>query len=415
MSRSLSLYLLTGFFSLLFGVLSVSLYSRILEPNVFGKIAVIILLINFITPIITLNIQDYFFIKFDTEELSNENKILTSNLFIICTTGIVCVLFFFFSNILNFFELGMTRDIIYSTVIVACLQQMSHIYLIRHQLSAAPRKFLIFKVFTKVLEIISVIIMVLISPTLQNYVVGLILSGLVLAVYTNSILIVTAAKVSISVSYILSAIKYGLKVLPYTYVGLILLLIERSVVVNTVGLEVLGLYFVASQIVNGTFGLLIEAGYKFYQSIIFGRGVKEVMHIDASLIKFLVFVIGCIVICSIIFALVLPTVSKYIVSPNYWDGLIIIPLLCIANGMVGIFNIFVVFVYKNQKQLHLSILSVPFLGVSYVLFTKLIPIYGIVGIAYANLISNVLLTSACIVVVFATKSLSDWKKMKGEK
>ncbi|MDA9283134.1 hypothetical protein N9P77_01750 [Amylibacter sp.] len=415
MSRSLILYLLTGFFSLTLGILSVSLYSRILEPNIFGKIAIIILLINFITPIITLNIQDYFFIQFDTEDISNENKILTSNLFIIFTTGILGVFFLIFSDILNFFELGMTKDIVYSALIVACLQQMSLIYLIRHQLSAAPRKFLIFKVLTKMLEVISVFIMILISPTLQNYVLGLILAGCVLAVYTNSILIATVAKVSISFSYILNAAKYGLKVLPYTYVGLILLLIERNVVVNTVGLEILGLYFVASQIVNGTFGLLIEAGYKFYQSIIFGRGVKEIMHIDASLIKFFVFVIGCIVISSIIFALVLPIVSKYIVSPNYWDGLVIMPLLCVANGLVGVFNIFVVFIYKNQKQLQLSILSVPILGISYVLFTKLIPVYGIVGIAYANLISNVLLTSACLVVVFATNSLSDWSKMKGEK
>jgi O-antigen/teichoic acid export membrane protein len=85
-------------------------------------------------------------------------------------------------------------------------------------------------------------------------------------------------------------------------------------------------------------------------------------------------------------------IIKYFISPNYHEGLKVVPILLIANLFLGIFFNFSIWYKLNDMTKYGAWLAIFGAVITIVLNLVLVPIYGYVGAAWATLVCYFLMT-----------------------
>lgn len=96
-------------------------------------------------------------------------------------------------------------------------------------------------------------------------------------------------------------------------------------------------------------------------------------------------IVGCI-FCG--FILVIPEIAKLLINQNFWDGLIIIPIVVTGLFFKFINNFYVSHFIYMKKNIMISILTFISLILQVVASIFLIPRYNLIGAALGGLISN---------------------------
>lgn len=367
--------------------LLVSLYTAKLTTEEFGSYDLITTIITFITPFITLTLEESMFrFLIDAKSKKEEKSIITQTVITILTTlSIACIVIFL---ILTIFSIKTTKLFIPYVIAVVLMALMN-------ALVRGLGKIKLYSLSNFILSVITIVLNVVLILGTNLKVDGLLLSVII----ANLVMVVfLAVRLHlrkyidvrlINKSMMKEMLSYSIPLIPHSLSWTIINLSDRIIVTSALGASSNGIYAVSNK-----FPTIINTVYNYF-AIAWKESAAKALHEDDSnkyynkiytSLKNLVYsaTIGVIAVVPFIFGLLIK-------GQGFQEAYLYIPILVfsvyfsnMASFYGGIFS-----AYKNTKIIGTTTLVAAIINL--VINICLIKIIGIYAAAFSTLISSVFL------------------------
>ena len=164
--------------------------------------------------------------------------------------------------------------------------------------------------------------------------------------------------------------------------------IDRIFLSNMVGLEVTGVYTVAYTM-GALIGIVHDALLKVWSPEFYKRIKDATLQTRIKILKFqYLYIIGSILMYSA-FLLVMPFVFDLMVDEKFHNGYKVIPIVALGLTFEALRKLFIGYHYNLGKNNRIAVITISAGLINAGLNYLLIPIYGMMGAAYATLFAYI--------------------------
>ncbi len=380
------------------------LYTGVFSKSDYGVLSLLLVAVAFMNIVFTYGMETAYF-RFVTKE-RGKNVYATAVYSLFASSLIFsCILWFFDLQIAQYFDIKNKLNFIHWFIGIIVLDTMAIIPLARLRLEGKALKYSGIKLMNVAIIIFFNLIFLLpLIPKLSHlskylpyeynpeigigYIIlaNLIASGSVLLLLTPSLIKINGR---FDKAVFNSMIKFGAPLLLVGMAGMINEMLDRILLKE--------LLTGSSKIVNGQIGIY-SACYKLAMIIalantafrqaaepFFFKQEKEnnSKNTYAKILKY--YSISCLVIALLI-ALFLEPIANLMIHPSYHDGLRIVPILLLANILLGMYYNLSVWYKLTQKTVYGMYIAIIGAGITLGMNFLLIPTLGFYGSAIATLV-----------------------------
>ncbi|NCS89586.1 MAG: hypothetical protein AUK34_11975 [Ignavibacteria bacterium CG2_30_36_16] len=190
-------------------------------------------------------------------------------------------------------------------------------------------------------------------------------------------------------------LKFGLPYLPAGFSLMLIQVIDRPIMEHLRGLSELGIYQANYKL--GIFMMLFVNMFQFAWQPFFLQNAKEInaKEIFAKVLTYFTIVGSVILVALSLFIndfVQWKIFGRTIIGPDYWAGTFIVPVVLLAYLFNGFYVIFNAGIYIKEKSIYAPI-ATGIAAFSNIVFNLLlIPPFGIMGAAFATLISYIVMS-----------------------
>lgn len=196
---------------------------------------------------------------------------------------------------------------------------------------------------------------------------------------------------SFKFSQVVRLLKYSTPLSFHAFSIVVMASIDRLMIVEIMNLESAGIYVVAYAF-GGILGIFHNALLKVWNPV-FYKLVKNLTN-DSKLnivsVSYAYFFLSVIVL--IFFSYIGPFFYLLMVSPAYFSGESIIPIVAFAYTIEAVRKVFVAYLFSENKVILIAALGFVAILINITLNYLLIPIYGVYGAAWATVLSYFIVT-----------------------
>lgn len=377
----------------LLNFLLVPIYTNYLLPSEYGVTAYIFSLIAFLNVIYNYGMETAFF-RYATELNYGDTKQNFSTPFI--------SIFFsslLFSSVLILYtdEIAITialpfsyREIIFYSALILFLDAIAIIPFASIRLDHKPKLFAAIKFINILINVIFNIIFLII---LRKGVEGIFISQAIASAITLILLVPIIIKnltLKFHFKLVKELLKYGIPSLPAGIAAMMLQVIDRPILRMLTNDESVGIYQANYRL--AIFMMLVVSMFDFaWKPFFFSQPKNEESKILFSRIGtyFLLLMSFVLVLITtfIDYLVKIKIFNRFIIHPEYWLGLKIVPIVMAGYLFNGMATIFSAGIYIEKKTYYLPIVTIISAVINVVLNFILIPILNITGCAIATLLS----------------------------
>lgn len=394
----------------LLNYLLVPLYTRLFLPEVYGIVTELYAYVTFLLILLTYGMETGLF-RFGNDK-QNFNKVYSSILFSLSVTSslFIIIVLVFLEPIASAMQYSEHPEYILWMALIVALDAFTSIPFARLRLENKAWKFAIIKLINICTNIGFNLFFLIYCPKLlnsnpdsfilniysPNIGVGYVfISNLLANIITLIILLPEIFNVKIKVDFKLlkTILKYSLPLLVAGFAGMINETLDRVMLKHLVSEELnpmaqLGIYG-ANYKLAVLMTLFIQM-FRYAAEPFFFQNKNEsnARQLYAKATKYFI-IFGLMIFLGVMFYI---DIIKYFISPNYHEGLKVVPILLIANLFLGIFFNFSIWYKLNDMTKYGAWLAIFGAVITIVLNLVLVPIYGYVGAAWATLVCYFLMT-----------------------
>ncbi|MCK9408492.1 MAG: oligosaccharide flippase family protein [Bacteroidetes bacterium] len=384
----------------------VPLYANILTTSEFGIVANVYSYIGFIIIFYSFGMESSYFRYASAKEIgSDKDNFSTPFLSVAIVSGLFSLLMLFFAEPLtSVFQIdaGLSRIILYTSGILF----FDAAVMIPYASLRLQRKAKFFA-GTKIFNILLTVILNIITVYYLRWgIEGIFISNLAASFCTFLFLIpVTLRQIEFSFhpGLMKELLKFGLPIVPVGVSGILLQLVDRPILKMLMDDSAVGIYQANYRL--GIFMALITGMFEFAWRPFFLSHAKD----PEAKILFSRVMTYYLLLCSFIFLLLsffLEDVirykffgKKYILPPEYWPGLEIVPFVLLSYIFMGIGTNLNAGIQIEKKTKYLFPTSLSGSVTKIALTFLLVPIFGIMGAAYATLAGYIMVEVTLFFVV----------------
>lgn len=394
----------------LLNYLLVPLYTRLFLPEVYGIVTELYAYVTFLLILLTYGMETGLF-RFGNDK-QNFNKVYSSILFSLTVTSsvFIIIVLVFLEPIASAMQYSEHPEYILWMALIVALDAFTSIPFARLRLENKAWKFAIIKLINICTNIGFNLFFLIYCPKLlnsnpdsfilniysPNIGVGYVfISNLLANIITLIILLPEIFNVKIKVDFKLlkTILKYSLPLLVAGFAGMINETLDRVMLKHLVPEELnpmaqLGIYG-ANYKLAVLMTLFIQM-FRYAAEPFFFQNKNEsnARQLYAKATKYFI-IFGLMIFLGVMFYI---DIIKYFISPNYHEGLKVVPILLIANLFLGIFFNFSIWYKLNDMTKYGAWLAIFGAVITIVLNLVLVPIYGYMGAAWATLVCYFLMT-----------------------
>ncbi|MFA6541456.1 MAG: oligosaccharide flippase family protein [Bacteroidota bacterium] len=383
----------------------VPLYANILTPAEMGIIATVYSYIAFITIFYSFGMESSYFRYASAKEIGTEkDNFSTPYLSVILVSGLFSLaLFLFASPLTGIFQIASSSyKIIYYTSGILFFDAIVLIPFASLRLQRKAKFFATTKIVSIVITVILNIVTLLI---LRWGIESVFLSNLVASFVTSLILLPTVYRqfrFSFHTILFKELLKFGLPIVPIGISGVVLQIADRPILRLLMDDTSVGIYQANYRM--GIFMALINGMFEYAWRPFFLMHAKDP---DAKLLFSRVMTYYAAVTSAVLLflTLFLPDIiqhkyfGKYILPPSYWPGLNVVPFVMLGLLFSGIATNLNAGIQIQKKTMYLLPTSLSGSITNVALNFLLVPIFGIMGAAYATTIGYAMVAISLYFVV----------------
>lgn len=380
---------------ILAGFIILSLFTKSLSPEDFGKVTFIMILVVILATIIDCGLNTAFSIRFykvsDEENKKNIFTILIYNLLVLILFCIPFLLFPSFSQKLFKTKLSMYQQIsIFFLILVTIVGRFYTNFLM---IAKKPKTYFIVNVcFYFILIVMSLIFLLVLKTGYFSYVYAYIIAHSSLAITGLWYFLFRyriELKKSLSFTNLISLLKLGLPLVPNSLILMLLTYADRYILGMYTGLAAVGIYSVGytfsekvqSAIISPVGQALTPIGFKT-----FAKDISEYKILLKKIFEGYWLLIG---IFLVFYFSILRELFTLLIGKQYLEGYNIIPIVIIGTVFFGAANMVAGTVVMKEKTDKIFLFSLIAVVINILLNFILIPGFDIYGAAIATLISYV--------------------------
>ncbi len=402
-----------GFSSILGRLLNyllVPLYTRLFVPEVYGIVTELYAYVTFLLILLTYGMETGLF-RFGQEK-ENFNKVYSSILFslAISSIGFILLAYAFLKPIASAMQYSQNPEYILWMVIIVALDAFTAVPFARLRLENRAWRFAIIK-FINISSNIGFNLFFLIycpkvyqtnpnSVLLNIYspnigVAYVFIANLFANILTFIILLPDIFNIKFSIDFKLlkKILKYSFPLLIAGFAGMINETLDRVMLKHLIPEELnpmaqLGIYG-ANYKLAILMTLFIQM-FRYAAEPFFFQNKNEgnARQLYAMATKYFI-ICGLIIFLGVLLYI---DIIKYFISANYHEGLIVVPILLLANLFLGIFFNFSIWYKLNDMTKYGAYLAIFGAIITIILNLILVPLFGYVGAAWATFICYFLMT-----------------------
>ena len=229
---------------------------------------------------------------------------------------------------------------------------------------------------------------------------GIFLSGLISSAFTVATLLPTIARhltLDFSTPLYRALLAFGLPYVPAGLATMVIQVVDRPVMRMMTDAATVGVYQANYRL--GIFMMLIVSMFDYaWRPFFLARaadpGAKQLF---ARVLTYFVAVTSFLFLCISFFIGDLVRIrlfGRFLIGPDYWGGLSIVPVILLAYMFLGVYNNLVAGIYIEKKTRRLPGITLAGALANIVANFALIPLMGMMGAAIATLIAYVVMALA---------------------
>ena len=366
--------------------LLVGLYTAKLTPEEYGNYDLIITIITFITPFITLTLEESMFrFLIDAKTQREEKSIISQTVFTILTALFVACLIIFL--ILQIIPIKLTNLFIPYVIAVVLMALMNALVRGLSRIKLYSLSNFILSVLTIALNVI----LILGTPLkVDGLLLSVIIANLVMVVFL-AIRLHLASYISpklVNKKLMVEMLSYSIPLIPHSLSWTIINLSDRLIITNFLGAGSNGIYAISNK-----FPTIINTVYNYF-AIAWKESAAKALHNDESekyYNKVYVSLRNLVYSATIVVISAVPFIFNILIDSSYGEAYLYIPILVfsvyfsnMASFYGGIFS-----AYKQTKIIGSTTLVSAIINL--VFNFAFIMIFGIYAAAFSTLISSIFL------------------------
>ena len=371
--------------------LLVPFYTNVIRPGEYGIVANVYSIIAFLNVVWVYGMESAYFKYSSTAEIGTPRQNFSTPFISLCATSLVL------SGIMAAFSAPVSAwmaipsghgPIVPYTAGILLLDTLAIIPFASLRMERKPILFASLKVLNIGVNVGCNLVLLLVF---HAGVEGIFLSGLIASGVTLIALVPTIARqwsADFSIPLYRALVRFGLPYVPAGLASIVIQVIDRPIMLLLTSLAVVGVYQANYRL--GIFMMLVVSMYDyawrpFFLSHASEPGAKELF---ARALTY------CVAGMTVVFLSVsmfigdlirLRIFGRYIIHPDYWGGLAIVPVVLLAYMFLGLYNNLVAGVYIEKKTRRLPAITMAGALVNIAANFLLIPVMGMMGGAVATL------------------------------
>jgi O-antigen/teichoic acid export membrane protein len=377
--------------------LLVPFYTNVIRPGEYGVVANVYSIVAFLNVIWVYGMESAYFKYSSTGEIGTPRQNFSTPFVSLCATSLVLsgIMAAFSPAFSAWMSIPAGRDVIVRyTAGILLLDTFAVVPFASLRMDRKPVLFASLKVLNIAVNVGCNLVLLLVF---HAGVEGIFLSGLIASGVTLLALVPTIASRftrDFSVPLYRALVKFGLPYVPAGLAAIVIQVIDRPIMLLLTSLAVVGVYQANYRL--GIFMMLIVSMYDyawrpFFLSHASEPGAKELF---ARALTYCVGGMTAVFLAVSMFigdVIRLRIFGRYIIHPDYWGGLSIVPVVLVAYKFLGIYNNLVAGVYIEKKTQRLPAITLAGALVNIGANFLLIPIMGMMGGAVATLLAYALM------------------------
>lgn len=387
----------------LMNYLMVPIHTRIFSPPDYGIVGEMYAYVSLLIVLLTYGMETAFFRYYDKNSPDREKVYSTTILsLIISSVAFVIIIFIIAQPVATMIRYPQNSEYIRWFALVIAFDALSTIPFAKLRAMNRPKMFAFIKIFNICVYVSLNLFFLLLCPYMVKkgilngltniiydhtvgvgyiFIANLVSSGITLLIL---LLVVPISKFRMNFSVWKKMIRYALPLLIFGLAGIINETIDRVLLKYLspadIAMSQVGIYSACYKI-SIMMTIVIQA-FKYAAEPFFFSQAKEsnAKALYADVMKYFV------VVCSFIFLTIMLYIDgvKYFVGKEYFEGLVVVPILLLANMFLGIFYNLSIWYKLTDKTRFGAYLSVFGAVITLVLNYVLIPVIGYLGSAWAT-------------------------------
>lgn len=381
---------LTAFRQLL-PLLLLPIMTHYLAPADYGTLAMFNVLISLMYILIGLN--------FDTaiaREYFERDKIDFPNYIANCL-GCACVCALLFLPIIIFVGpsleniTGVPYPLLFPVLIIALCRFISQIIMIIWQSAMRALPYSIMQALQILVEAgLTILFIAFFKMGLQGRVDAVLITSIIFA-FIGFVYLLRGGwfKWGLSREHIKAALLFGLPLMPHTVGAIVISMTDRALLMNMVGAEDTGLYFIGFQIGNAL-NMVVWAFNQAWNPWLFKELKKDDPFVNNKIIKSTYLYVAAILALAALVTCIAPIFFKYFLNIRYAGGIPVVGWIAFGSAFLGMYYVVSGYIIYQRKTHILSWITV-FVGIVNVLITYvLIKKFGYIGAAQGSMIAHIM-------------------------
>lgn len=362
--------------------------TRYLSPSDYGNIATFTVLVSVFAVFTGLSINGLINVNFFKYE-KKDFKVFIANVIILLNISTFIVFFtvFYFKENLSLL-INIEFEWILLALVMAAAQFLTTINLSLWIAEKKPKAYTLYQLSqTLIIAILSLVFVVGFSMNWQGQIYAQATGIFLLSVLSLAFVFKRGyLKFELNATYLKEGVKFGLPLIPHSLAGWLLTGADRIIIMTILGTSSVGLYSVGYQL-GMIMSVLVTAFNKAWSPYFFKALTLENMNEKRKIVKFTYMYMICVLILSLFIATITKAILPYFVGESFLSvDSIILPLM-IAFSFQGMYFMVTNYLFHIKKTTVLSSITLIVALLHIVISTVLILFFGIVGAAYATLIS----------------------------
>jgi O-antigen/teichoic acid export membrane protein len=373
--------------------LLVPFYTNVIRPGEYGVVANVYSIIAFLNVVWVYGMESAYFKYSSTGEIGTPRQNFSTPFVSLCATSLALsgLMAAFSPAVSSWMSIPAGHGVIVMyTAGILLLDTLVIVPFASLRMERKPVIFASLKVLNIAVNVGCNLVLLLVF---HAGVEGIFLSGLIASGVTLLALVPTIARQftrDFSVPLYRALVRFGLPYVPAGLAAIVIQVIDRPIMLFLTNLAVVGVYQANYRL--GIFMMLVVSMYDyawrpFFLSHASEPGAKELFA------RALTYCVAGMTVVFLVVSMFIGDVirmrifGRYIIHPDYWGGLSIVPVVLLAYMFLGVYNNLVAGVYIEKKTQRLPAITLAGALVNIAANFLLIPVMGMMGGAVATLLA----------------------------
>lgn len=382
------IYIGSSVLNALIPFLLLPILTRYLSPAEFGVIALFLAVVTVLNVFVGIGLHGSIRVRFFKNKEENFPRYVGVCILILIISACLTMLF----GIVFFKELvgitGLSSFYLGIAFTISITQFLIQIRLVIWQVRGYSLRYGIFQVLQTLLNaLFSLYFIIELSQGVQGRVLGIGLASVLFCLFAITTLFAKKeAILTWNKADAVSALKFGIPLMPHALTGIVIAMSDRFILANIIGMDSVGVYFIALQL-SLPVGILSESISRAFMPWSFnkmGKG-EHISVVSASYLLMMFFVM-----VTVIYAICIWFGYDLLIDVKYHDGMKITLILLLASCFQAFYFPVARSVIFSEKTLYLSILTVCLGAIYLVSAIEVVGQFGMQGLAITYLLYRII-------------------------